>query len=102
VLFRLQVLSNFGDQGAKLPLLPAGIALDINQIVVEPDTNYDLTFGIQCSVVLDPSVTVFLWEVTQNGATFTTFRRGNSIWDYGNAITVTDDEDPYVQKQRYL
>lgn len=87
----------FGDQGAKLPL-PAGDRIGYQQIVVEPDTNYDLAFWYTMfSGSADPSVTVSVLGVTQNGATFTTLEEVAS----GTiaSITVTDDEDPdaYVQ-----
>ncbi len=88
----------FGDQGAKLPL-PAGDRIGYQDIVVEPDTNYDIKFWYtMLSGSSDPSLTVSVLGVTENGGTFTTLE------DVANgtlaSVTVTDDEDPstYVQQ----
>lgn len=89
----------FGDQGAKLPV-PAGDRIGYQEIVVEPDTNYDLAFWYtMLSGSADPSITVSVLGVTQNGGTFTTLEEvaAGTI----ASVTVTDDEDPdvYVQQQ---
>ncbi|WP_405413090.1 PKD domain-containing protein [Maribacter sp. Asnod1-A12] len=89
----------FGDQGAKLPL-PAGDRIGYQEITVEPDSNYDLFFYYTMfSGSSDPSITVSILGVTQNGGTFTSADQ----FDEGTiaSVTVTDDEDPevYIQQQ---
>ncbi|MEP2280634.1 PKD domain-containing protein [Maribacter sp.] len=89
----------FGDQGAKLPL-PAGDRIGYQEITVEPDSNYDLFFYYTMfSGSSDPSVTVSILGVTQNGGTFTSFDQ----FSEGTlaSVTVTDDEEPevYIQQQ---
>jgi PKD repeat protein len=88
----------FGDQGAKLPL-PAGDRIGYQDIVVEPDTNYDIKFWYtMLSGSSDPSLIVSVLGVTENGGTFSTLEEvaDGTI----SSITVTDDEDPatYVQQ----
>lgn len=87
----------FGDQGAKLPV-PAGDRIGYQEIVVEPDTNYDLAFWYTMfSGSADPSITVSILGVTQNGGTFASLEEvaAGTV----ASITVTNDEDPdtYVQ-----
>ena len=88
----------FGDQGAKLPL-PAGDRVGYQDIIVEPDTNYDIKFWYtMLSGSSDPSLTVSVLGVTENGGTFATLEE---VADGTLAsVTVTDDEDPatYVQQ----
>ncbi len=88
----------FGSQGAKLPL-PAGDRIGYQEIVVVPDTNYDIKFWYtMLSGSSDPSLTVSVLGVTQNGGTFATLEE---VADGTLAsVTVTDDEDPatYVQQ----
>ena len=89
----------FGDQGAKLPV-PAGDRIGYQEITVEPDTNYDISFWYtMLSGSSDPSLLVAVLGVTQNGGTFTTLEEVAS----GTiaSVTVTDDEDPdtYVQQK---
>ena len=89
----------FGDQGAKLPV-PAGDRIGYQEITVEPDTNYDLSFWYtMLSGSADPSVIVSVLGVTQNGGTFTTLDEVAS----GTiaSVTVTDDSEPdtYVQQK---
>ncbi len=89
----------FGDQGAKLPV-PAGDRIGYQEITVEPDTNYDLSFWYTMkSDSSDPSLTVSVLGVTQNGGTFTTL--GEVAAGTLASVTVTDDEDPetYVQQK---
>ena len=89
----------FGDQGAKLPV-PAGDRIGYQEIVVEPDTNYDLSFWYtMLSGSSDPSLIVSVLGVTQNGGTFTTLAEvaAGTI----ASVTVTDDSEPdtYVQQK---
>jgi len=89
----------FGDQGAKLPV-PAGDRIGYQEITVEPDTNYDLNFWYtMLSGSSDPSLTVSILGVTQNGGTFTTLAEvaAGTI----ASVTVTDDSEPatYVQQK---
>lgn len=89
----------FGDQGAKLPV-PAGDRIGYQEITVDPDSNYDLFFYYTMfSGSADPSVTVSVLGVTENGGTFSTLEEvaeGTIA-----SVTVTDDEEPdvYIQQQ---
>ena len=89
----------FGDQGAKLPV-PAGDRIGYQEITVDPDMNYDLSFWYtMLSGSSDPSLTVSILGVTQNGGTF------ESLEDVAAgtiaSVTVTNDEveDEYVQQK---
>ncbi len=89
----------FGDQGAKLPV-PAGDRVGYQEITVEPDTNYDLSFWYtMLSGSADPSLIVSVLGVTQNGGTFTTL--DEVATGTIASVTVTDDSDPatYVQQK---
>ena len=90
----------FGDQGAKLPT-PAGDRIGYQEIVVEPETNYDLNFWYtMLSGSSDPSLTVSILGVTENGGTFTTLQE---VSDGTIAsVTVTNDEEPDVYVQQKL
>ncbi|MFP2994282.1 PKD domain-containing protein [Spongiivirga sp. MCCC 1A20706] len=90
----------FGDQGAKLPV-PAGDRVGYQEIAVEADTNYDLSFWYtMLSNSGDPSLTVSVLGVNDNGGTFTTLEEvaaGTLA-----SITVTDDSEPDVYVQQKL
>lgn len=90
----------FGSQGAKLPT-PAGDRIGYQEIVVEPDTNYDLRFWYTLvGGSSDPSLTVSILGVTENGGTFTTLQE---VSDGTIAsVTVTNDEEPEVYVQQKL
>ncbi len=89
----------FGDQGAKLPV-PAGDRIGYQEMTVDPDTNYDLSFWYtMLSGSSDARLIVSVLGVTQNGGTFTTLEE---VADGTIAsVTVTNDEDPetYVQQK---
>ncbi len=90
---------SFGDQGAKLPT-PAGDRVGYQEITVDADSNYDLFFYYTMLANSgDPSITVSVLGVTENGGTFTTDEEvaNGTI----ASVTVTDDEDPevYIQQQ---
>ncbi|MEX0273578.1 MAG: PKD domain-containing protein, partial [Flavobacteriaceae bacterium] len=90
----------FGDQGGKLPT-PAGDRAGYQEITVEPDTNYDLSFWYtMLSGSSDPRLIVSVLGVTENGGTFTTLE------DVANgtiaSVTVTDDSEPDVYLQQKL
>ena len=90
----------FGDQGAKLPT-PAGNRIGYQEIVVEPETNYDLYFWYtMLAGSSDPSLTVSILGVTENGGTFTTLEE---VSDGTIAsVTVTNDDEPDVYVQQKL
>ena len=90
----------FGDQGAKLPT-PAGDRIGYQEIIVEPETNYDLNFWYtMLSGSSDASLTVSILGVTENGGTFTTMEE---VSDSTIAsVTVTNDEEPDVYVQQKL
>ncbi|NKI31746.1 PKD domain-containing protein [Croceivirga thetidis] len=90
----------FGDQGAKLPV-PARDRIGYQEITVEPDTNYDLSFWYtMLSGSSDPRLIVSVLGVTDNGGTFETAE------DVANgtiaSVTVTNDEEPDVYIQQKL
>lgn len=88
----------FGDQGAKLPV-PAADRIGYQEITVDPDSNYDLTFWYtMLSDSSDPSLTVAILGVTENGPITTTEEVADATIA---SVTVTDDEDPeaYVQQK---
>ncbi|TMU56095.1 PKD domain-containing protein [Flagellimonas algicola] len=90
----------FGDQGGKLPL-PAGDRAGYQEITVDPDTNYDLSFWYtMLSGSSDPRLIVSVLGVTENGGTFTTLEEvaDGTI----GSITVTDDSEPDVYVQAKL
>ncbi len=90
----------FGDQGAKLPL-PAADRAGYQEITVEPDTNYDLSFWYtMLSGSSDPRLIVSVLGVTENGGTFTTAEEAAD----GTiaSVTVTDDSEPDVYLQQKL
>lgn len=90
----------FGDQGAKLPT-PAGDRIGYQEIIVVPDTNYDLRFWYTMkSGSSDPSLTVSILGVTENEGTFKTLDEvaAGTI----ASVTVTNDEDPEVYLQQKL
>ncbi|NER15829.1 PKD domain-containing protein [Spongiivirga citrea] len=90
----------FGDQGAKLPV-PAGDRIGYQEITVDPETNYDLSFWYtMLSGSSDPSLTVSVLGVTQNGGTFET--REDVATGTIASITVTDDSEPDVYVQQKL
>lgn len=90
----------FGDQGGKLPL-PAGDRAGYQEITVDPDTNYDLSFWYtMLSGSSDPRLIVSVLGVTENGGTFTTL---DEVVDGTIAsVTVTDDSEPDVYVQQKL
>ncbi len=90
----------FGDQGAKLPL-PAGDRIGYQEITVDPDTNYDLSFWYtMLSGSSDPRLIVSILGVTENGGTFETLQ---DVADGTIAsVTVTNDEEPSVYIQQKL
>lgn len=90
----------FGDQGAKLPL-PAGDRIGYQEITVEPDSNYDLRFYYtMLDNASDPSLTVSVLGVTDNGGTFTTLQE---VTDGTlSSITVTNAAEPDVYIQQTL
>ena len=90
----------FGDQGAKLPL-PAGDRIGYQEITVDPDTNYDLSFWYtMLSGSSDPRLIVSILGVTENGGTF------ENLQDVADgtiaSVTVTNDEEPSVYIQQKL
>ncbi len=90
----------FGDQGGKLPT-PAGDRAGYQEITVDPDTNYDLSFWYtMLSGSSDPRLIVSVLGVTENGGTFETLE------DVANGtvatVTVTDDSEPDVYVQQKL
>tara|TARA_R110002126_G_scaffold69680_3_gene175705 strand:- start:1435 stop:3306 length:1872 start_codon:yes stop_codon:yes gene_type:complete len=90
---------SFGDQGAKLPT-PAGDRIGYQEITVEADSNYDLFFFYtMLSGSSDPSLTVSILGVTENGGTFTS--QEDVVNGTIASVTVTDDEEPdvYIQQQ---
>ena len=90
----------FGDQGAKLPV-PAGDRVGYQEITVDPDSNYDIRFWYtMLSGSADPSLTVSVLGVTENGATFTTQEEGAQRTIA--SVTVTDDSEPDVYIQQKL
>lgn len=90
----------FGDQGAKLPV-PAGDRVGYQEITVDPDTNYDLSFWYtMLAGSSDPRLIVAVLGVTQNGGTFTTLE---DVTDGTIAsVTVTNDDEPDVYVQQKL
>lgn len=90
----------FGDQGGKLPT-PAGDRAGYQEITVDPDTNYDLSFWYtMLSGSSDPRLIVSVLGVTQNGGTFETLEAvaNGTI----ATVTVTDDSEPDVYVQQKL
>ncbi len=90
----------FGDQGAKLPL-PARDRIGYQEITVDPDQNYDLSFWYtMLAGSSDPTLVVSVLGVTQNGGTFTTLEEvaNGTI----ASVTVTNDEEPDVYVQQKL
>jgi len=90
----------FGDQGAKLPV-PAGNRAGYQEITVDPETNYDLSFWYtMLSGSSDPRLIVSVLGVTQNGGSFA------SLEEVANgtiaSVTVTDDSEPAVYVQQKL
>ncbi len=89
----------FGDQGAKLPV-PAGDRVGYQEITVEPDTNYDLSFWYtMLSGSSDPSLTVAVLGVTENGPFANKEEANDAIIA---SVTVTDDSEPDVYVQQKL
>jgi len=90
----------FGEQGAKLPT-PAGDRIGYQEIVVEADQNYDLSFWYTMkSGSSDPRAIVSVLGVTDNGGTFAdpaTIAAGTIA-----SVTVTDDSEPDVYLQQRL
>lgn len=89
----------FGAQGAKLPV-PAGDRIGYQEITVDPETNYDLSFWYtMLSGSSDPRLIVSVLGVTENGGTFT------SLADVADgtiaSVTVTNDDEPdvYIQQK---
>ena len=90
----------FGDQGAKLPV-PAGDRVGYQEITVDPDSNYDIRFWYtMLGGSTDPSLTVSVLGVTENGATFTT--QEEVAQRTIASVTVTDDSEPDVYIQQKL
>lgn len=90
----------FGDQGAKLPT-PAGDRVGYQEITVDPDTNYDLSFWYtMLSGSSDARLIVSVLGVTENGGTFSTLEEvaNRTI----GSVTVTDDSEPDVYLQQKL
>ncbi|MDT0622007.1 PKD domain-containing protein [Croceitalea vernalis] len=90
----------FGDQGAKLPV-PAGDRAGYQEITVDPDMNYDLSFWYtMLSGSSDPRLIVSVLGVTENGGEFTTIEEvaAGTI----ASVTVTDDSEPDVYVQQKL
>ena len=90
----------FGDQGAKLPV-PAGDRIGYQEITVDPEMNYDLSFWYtMLANSSDPRLIVSVLGVTENGGTFTTLE------DVANgtiaSVTVTNDDEPDVYVQQKL
>ncbi|WP_422861161.1 PKD domain-containing protein [Flagellimonas sp. W118] len=90
----------FGDQGAKLPV-PAGDRIGYQEITVDPETNYDLSFWYtMLAGSSDARLIVSVLGVTQNGGTFET------LDDVTNgtlaSVTVTNDDEPDVYVQQKL
>ncbi len=90
----------FGDQGAKLPV-PAGDRIGYQEITVDPETNYDLSFWYtMLAGSSDARLIVSVLGVTQNGGTFET------LDDVANgtlaSVTVTNDDEPDVYVQQKL
>ncbi|MBC3759171.1 PKD domain-containing protein [Hyunsoonleella sp. SJ7] len=90
----------FGDQGAKLPV-PEGDRIGYQEITVDPDMNYDLSFWYtMLSGSSDPRLIVSVLGVTENGGTFTTLE---DVADGTIAsVTVTNDDEPSVYVQQKL
>ena len=90
----------FGDQGAKLPV-PAGDRIGYQEITVDPETNYDLSFWYtMLSGSSDARLIVSVLGVTQNGGTFVTLE---DVADGTLAsVTVTNDDEPDVYVQQKL
>jgi len=89
----------FGDQGAKLPSDQSRIGYQ--EITVEPETNYDLTFWYTMKEgSSDPFVIVSVLGVTDNGGTFTS--RDEAAAGTIAAVTVTDDTEPEVYLEQKL
>jgi len=87
----------FGDQGAKLP--DDQTRVGYQEIVVEPDQNYDLRFWYTMKDdSSDPWVVVSILGVTQFGSPTTT---AEALAANIGSITVTDTEDPdtYVEQK---
>lgn len=90
----------FGDQGGKLPT-PAGDRAGYQEITVDPDTNYDLSFWYtMLSGSSDPRLIVSVLGVTQNGGTFATLEEVAN--ETIASVTVTDDSEPDVYLQQKL
>jgi PKD repeat protein len=89
----------FGDQGAKLPV-PAGDRIGYQEITVEPDSNYDLSFWYtMLSGSSDPSLTVAVLGVTENGPFANREEAEDAIIA---SVTVTNDDEPEVYIQQKL
>ena len=90
----------FGDQGAKLPV-PAGDRIGYQEITVDSETNYDLSFWYtMLSGSSDARLIVSVLGVTQNGGTFVTLE---DVADGTLAsVTVTNDDEPDVYVQQKL
>lgn len=89
----------FGSQGAKLPR-PAGDRIGYQEIVVEPEMNYDLSFWYtMLSGSSDPSLTVSVLGVTNNGGTFTSLEDVELGTIASVTVTNDDEEDVYVQQK---
>lgn len=89
----------FGDQGAKLPV-PAGDRIGYQEITVDPETNYDLSFWYtMLSGSSDPRLIVSVLGVTENGPIETKDEATDATIA---SVTVTDDSEPDVYVQQKL
>ncbi len=89
----------FGDQGAKLPASQDRIGYQ--EITVERETNYDLTFWYtMLTGSADPFVTVSILGVTDNGGTITS--RADAAAATIASVTVNDDTDPTIYLEQQL
>lgn len=88
----------FGDQGAKLPASQDRIGYQ--EITVEPETNYDLTFWYtMLAGATDPFVTVSVLGVSATG---TITSREDATAATIASVTVNDDTDPAVYLEQEL
>ncbi len=82
-----------GSQGAKLP--GAGdIRIGYQEIVVDPETNYDISFIYTMFAEPTGYITVDILGVTENGGTFTSHEDTQD--HVVGSVTVNDQEDPEV------
>ena len=98
----IQITSNpvtFGVSGAKLP--QEGDRIGYQEIIVEPETNYDLRFWytMKSTFISDPTMTVAILGVTESGPYND---RDEAVAGTIASITVNDTSEPDVYVEEKL